>query len=191
MDEDGNDILVADQYNNCIRKITPQGHVPTLASTGEMGHRDGEVTIAQFAYPIEVAVDASGNVIAVADSHNRRIHKITPQGQVSTGEAGLRDREGTIAVFCKPCGVAVDEGGNVIVADTDTVARFTLKAPPARSLRPSSSTCTQTAWRWMMTQSMLFDLAKLYDPYRLERLHNHCLHQSFRSASLSRMQSCG
>jgi DNA-binding beta-propeller fold protein YncE len=120
VDGDGN-VIVADWGNHCIRKITPQGQVSTLAGTGMKGHRDGEGTIAQFNSPRGVAVDGGGNVI-VADRQNHLIRKITPQGQVSTlagtGGVGFRDGEGTIAQFCHPWGVAVDEGGNVIVADT-------------------------------------------------------------------------
>jgi sugar lactone lactonase YvrE len=36
---DGNgNVIVADLYNHCIRKITSQGHVSTLAGTGVAGH---------------------------------------------------------------------------------------------------------------------------------------------------------
>jgi DNA-binding beta-propeller fold protein YncE len=119
VDKDGN-IIVADTWNNCIRKITPQGHVSTLAGTRKRGHRDGEGTVAQFKCPSGVAVDGIDNVI-VADAGNNRIRKITPQGQVSTlagtGERGHRDGEGNAAQFDWPRGVAVDGGGNVIVAD--------------------------------------------------------------------------
>eukprot|EP00242_Pyramimonas_sp_CCMP2087_P004962 CAMPEP_0198220164 /NCGR_PEP_ID=MMETSP1445-20131203/77877_1 /TAXON_ID=36898 /ORGANISM="Pyramimonas sp., Strain CCMP2087" /LENGTH=120 /DNA_ID=CAMNT_0043897841 /DNA_START=253 /DNA_END=611 /DNA_ORIENTATION=- len=82
VDEDGN-IIVADTDNHCIRRITPQGLVSTLAGTGEAGYLDGEGTVAQFNGPAGVAVDGGGNVI-VADAVNHRIRQITPEGQVST-----------------------------------------------------------------------------------------------------------
>jgi DNA-binding beta-propeller fold protein YncE len=118
---DGEDnVIVADAENHCIRKITPQGHVSTLAGTGVYGHRDGEGTVAQFHRPTGIAMDADGNFF-VADSFNHRIRKITPQGQVSTlagtGAHGHRDGEGAVALFDYPEGVAVDGDGNVIVAD--------------------------------------------------------------------------
>jgi len=119
VDEDGN-IIVADAQNNRVRKITPQGQVFTLAGTGKQGYRDGEGTVAQFYLPCGVAVDGGGNVI-VGDTMNNCIRKITPQGHVSTlagnGEWCYRDGEGNAAQFDEPCGVAVDGGGNVIVAD--------------------------------------------------------------------------
>jgi DNA-binding beta-propeller fold protein YncE len=70
-------VIVADKFNHRIRKITPQGHVSTLAGTGEKGFRDGEGTVARFNWPCGLAVDGSGNVI-VADTNNDCIRKITP-----------------------------------------------------------------------------------------------------------------
>jgi DNA-binding beta-propeller fold protein YncE len=120
VDGDGN-VIVADAGNHGIRKVTPQGHVSTLAGTGKGGHRDGEGTVAQFNNPRGVAVEGDDNVIIVADAGNHRICKITQQGQVSTlagnGVRGHRDGEGTVALFYYPNGLAVDGDGNVIVAD--------------------------------------------------------------------------
>jgi sugar lactone lactonase YvrE len=127
VDGDGN-VIVADKFNHRIRVITPQGHVSTLAGTGEGGHRDGKGTFSQFYSPNGIAVDGDGNII-VADTNNHRIRKVTPQGHVSTlvgtGEGGHRDREGTAtgvpvpsAQFNYPRGVAVDQNGNVFVGDT-------------------------------------------------------------------------
>jgi DNA-binding beta-propeller fold protein YncE len=124
----GGNIIVADTENNCIRLITPQDHVSTLAGTGEQGHQDGEGTVAKFDLPSDIAVDRDGNII-VADTMNRRIRKITPQGQVSTlagtGEEGHRDGEGTDAQFEFPSGVAVDGDGNVVVADNHRIRLIT------------------------------------------------------------------
>jgi DNA-binding beta-propeller fold protein YncE len=55
VDRDGNG-FVADAFNHCIRKITPQGLVSTLAGTREEGYQDGEGTVAQFNIPTGVVV---------------------------------------------------------------------------------------------------------------------------------------
>ena len=119
VDASGN-VYVADLGNNRIRKITPAGLVTTLAGSS-FGFADGDVSVALFASPIDVAVDSAGNVY-VADSWNNRIRKITPAGEVSTlagGTAGSADGDGEDAQFDVPHGLTVDMTGNVYVADRD------------------------------------------------------------------------
>merc|ERR1719316_1108153 len=60
-------VLVADCGNHRIRKITPQGHVVTLAGCGDAGFADGPGGTASFNDPVGVGVDSDGNVV-VADS---------------------------------------------------------------------------------------------------------------------------
>ena len=119
VDTEGN-VYVADESNNLIRKITPEGVVSTLAGS-TVGFRDGSGTSAQFSFPTDVAVDTEGNVY-VADGDNNLIRKITPEGLVSTLAGsiwGLRDGSGTSAEFNYPIGVELDAAGNVYVADSD------------------------------------------------------------------------
>jgi sugar lactone lactonase YvrE len=68
-------LYVADTANHCIRKITPEGVVTTLAGNGKPGDTDGPLAEAQFRAPEGVAVDSQGNVY-VADTGNQRIRKI-------------------------------------------------------------------------------------------------------------------
>jgi sugar lactone lactonase YvrE len=95
--DSSDNLYVADQGNQLIRMISPQGVVSTLAGTqGVRGHADGTGLAATFYSPTGVAVDASGNVY-VADSQNYTIRKITPAAVVTTivGEAGIPNPEVT------------------------------------------------------------------------------------------------
>ncbi len=65
-------VYVGDNHNPCVRKITPDGNVSTLAG-GIQGYVDGPGVSAKFAAPWGIAVDAKGNVY-VADGN--RIRKI-------------------------------------------------------------------------------------------------------------------
>jgi sugar lactone lactonase YvrE len=84
---------------------------------------DGASSNATFNTPSGVAVDSFGNVF-VADSQNNIIRKIAPDGTVSTlagrpGAAGYQDGTGTNARFRLPTGIAVDQAGNIYVAEME------------------------------------------------------------------------
>ena len=86
------------------------------------GWYDGVGSAARFNYPYGVAVDTNGNVYA-ADTSNHTIRKIAPSGAVTTlaglaGSSGSTNGTGGAARFFNPFGVAVDNTGNVYVADT-------------------------------------------------------------------------
>lgn len=118
VDADGN-VYVADGINHSIRKITPTGDVSTLAGNGTSGFADGSGDAARFYFPKGLAIDADGNLY-VADDINHRIRKVTPLGEVTTlagSTSGYTDATGIAAQFHNPSGVAVDESGNVYVAD--------------------------------------------------------------------------
>ena len=131
VDKAGN-LYVTDTNNQTVRKISSAGVVTTLAGTaGITGSADGTGREAQFDLPSGIAVDGSGNVY-VADSNNQTIRKITPAGAVTTlaGGAGIHgsaDGIGSAARFSNPQGVAVDNSGNVYVADTNnqTIRKIT------------------------------------------------------------------
>ena len=120
LDAQGN-VYVADRGNNVIRKITPAGAVTTFAGNGTVGAADGSGNLASFNNPAAVAVSNLGNVF-VADSRNNLIRMVTPAGVVTTfagnGAIGAANGTAATASFSNPSGVAVDNAGNVYVADT-------------------------------------------------------------------------
>lgn len=122
----GGNFYVADQSNNMIRKITPDGTVTILAGNGTAGFKNGTGTEATFNSPIGVAVDASYNVF-VADLGNNVIRKITPTGAVTTyagnGTIGFSDGIDSLATFNGPGGIVVDHAGNVFLSDNHNVIR--------------------------------------------------------------------
>ncbi|MEB0302108.1 hypothetical protein, partial [Mucilaginibacter sp. 5C4] len=131
LDAAGN-LLVADQFNNQIRKIVTTTNATTgvvtvtastLAGTLASGSSNATAigTIASFNNPSGVAVDATGNVY-VADFGNNQIRKIASTGAVTTlagaTASGKVDATGTTARFSGPAGIAVNATtGDIYVAD--------------------------------------------------------------------------
>ena len=87
-----NNLYVADTGNYRIEEVAPTGTnwgISNFAGVGwpYKGSADGPGTDATFRSPSGVAVDTNGNVY-VADTDNKVIRKITPEGYVTT-VAGL------------------------------------------------------------------------------------------------------
>ncbi|MFD7668401.1 NHL repeat-containing protein [Streptomyces sp. NPDC059788] len=123
VDDSGN-LFIADTNNHRIRKVTPNGVITTVAGNGEAGYiSDGGPAIAtRLHYPHALTVDRSGNLY-IADHHNHRIRKVTPNGNITTvagnGEAGYVS-DGGPAISTRlyhPMGLVVDGDGNLYIAD--------------------------------------------------------------------------
>jgi sugar lactone lactonase YvrE len=127
MDRAGN-FYVAESH--AVRKVTPAGVTTTIAGSSTPGYSDGLGTAAQFNLPSGIAIDGNGNLL-VADTGNRTIRKITPDGRVTTvagipGTApGLIDGVGSTARFTRPEDMAVDTEGAIYVLDASTVRKVT------------------------------------------------------------------
>jgi hypothetical protein len=122
VDRDGNVYVV--EIGHRVRRITAAGEVSTVAGTGTAGSADGSAdgtgTAASFNQPQGIAIGRDGSLY-VADSSNRKIRKITPDGVVSTlagtGVAGSADGNVADAQFNNPQGLALDASGQLYVAD--------------------------------------------------------------------------
>jgi sugar lactone lactonase YvrE len=125
VDGSGN-IYIADGINYRIRKVTPSGIITTYAGNGTQGHSGdgGSATVAQLSIPAAIAVDVAGNLF-ICD--NQYIRKVNTAGIISTvagigtpgysGDGGLA----TAAQLNNPYGVAVDNAGNIYIADYSNV----------------------------------------------------------------------
>lgn len=124
-DASGN-VYIADRENHRIRKVTPGGIITTVAGNGTAAFSGdgGQATAASLCSPSDVAVDAAGNIF-IADSGNMRIRKVTPGGIITTvaGSANGSGGDGVPATetqFEYPDNVAVDQAGNIYIADSGT-----------------------------------------------------------------------
>jgi uncharacterized protein (TIGR03437 family) len=124
VDSKGN-YYFGDYLTNIVRVVTAaDGNINTLAGSGTFGFQgDGDPAVQAFLSDIHaIAVDSSLNVY-LADTHNGRIRKITPDGKIFTiagnGSIGYTGDGGaaTSAALSLPSGLAVDSSGNVYVAD--------------------------------------------------------------------------
>ena len=124
MDDTGN-IIVADQGNNRIRKISAAtGIITTIAGTGVAGYsgNNGPATAAEINSPAAVTVDTAGNVY-FSEAIGNRIRKIDKMGIITdiagTGVAGFGGDNGTAtaAVLSSPYGLAIGDSGIIYFAD--------------------------------------------------------------------------
>jgi len=119
-------LYIADTSNHCIRKVTPDGVITTLAGTGTSGYGgDGASGAnAQLAFPQDVALGADGSLY-IADTANHRIRQVTREGTIrtvaGTGVLGYSGDGGAAvrAQLARPRGVSVDTEGCLYIGDTE------------------------------------------------------------------------
>ncbi len=96
--------------------------IETVAGFYSIGD-GGPATAAFLTFPVDVALDRSGNLY-VADRGQHRIRRIVPTGEITTvagnGFIGFSGDGGpaTSAQLSTPDGVAVDSAGNLYIADS-------------------------------------------------------------------------
>jgi uncharacterized protein YjdB len=109
------------------------GVVTTFAGNREAGYVDGDAAAARFDGPYDLAVDKATNNVYVSDLHNHAIRLINQSGQVTTyagnGKPGGAGGSIATAQFNNPDGIAIDEKGNIIVADNGNNLIRKIRAP--------------------------------------------------------------
>jgi hypothetical protein len=103
-----NNFNLYESDGSTVGKIDSFGNVTVLLAAGTFG------------YISEIRLDAAGNLY-LADAVDNKVRMLTPAGVASTiagtGAAGAKDGNSAIATFHGPSGLAIDNSGNLIVAD--------------------------------------------------------------------------
>jgi hypothetical protein len=90
-----------------------------------VGFTDGQGPNTRFNKPCSVVVPGNGDFI-VSDKGNHSIHVLSPEGAVralvGNGQAGFADGQGARVRFDRTHGLALDQEGNLLVADYDNNA---------------------------------------------------------------------
>ncbi|MGA8108193.1 MAG: Ig-like domain repeat protein, partial [Acidobacteriaceae bacterium] len=137
------DLFIADSGNNRVRKVDASGTITTLAGSANSGYLGdgGAGPQAELYSPLGVACDPAGNVY-IADARNYVIRKVSAATGVITTVAGdngvsvYGDGKGTFsygngqngdnysgggiatgAGIYAPYGIAVDQAGNLLIAE--------------------------------------------------------------------------
>lgn len=125
IDAAGN-LLISDQLDHRIRKVSPAGTITTAAGTGVFGRTGdgGPAASALIGSPRGISVDQAGNIL-VTSGATSGVRRIAADGTVTTvagtgsaGYSGDGTATGTQAALNTPRGVVADVAGNVLIADT-------------------------------------------------------------------------
>ncbi|MFN7930688.1 MAG: SMP-30/gluconolactonase/LRE family protein, partial [Blastocatellia bacterium] len=124
VDSAGN-LYISDTNNHRIRKVSAAGIITTIAGTGIAGFSGdgGSAVQAQLNIPVGLVLDQGGNLL-IADAGNQRVRRlnlgtgvittIAGNGYGSGGDGG----QATQAQLNFPTGVALDQSGNLYIAET-------------------------------------------------------------------------
>jgi sugar lactone lactonase YvrE len=119
------DLYIADTANHCVRLLSRDGTITTVAGTGESGYSGdgGPAARAALAFPAGIAVDAAGG-LWIADTRNHRIRRVDAASRTiatvaGTGTGGYTGDGGaaTAARLQSPAAVALDAAGNLYIMD--------------------------------------------------------------------------
>jgi sugar lactone lactonase YvrE len=113
-------LYIADARNHCVRKVSAEGVISTVAGNGSDGYSgDGGLAInAELHLPYCVAVDSYGNLYILES--NERVRKVSTKGIISTNMISgfSRDDDSSFATntkFKTLDNLAVDALGNLFV----------------------------------------------------------------------------
>ena len=160
--------VIADELNNRVRRVAPDGTITTVAGTGTaaFGGDGGPATAAQLNNPIGVAVTAGGDFL-IADTANQRVRFVDAAAPlpILTGSSPAspandnapkilgtapprHDSDPVTDAACSGVPVATDAAANfpapgiaVVVADNSTTTFFAT----ATDMGGNASACSTTS----------------------------------------------
>jgi len=121
---DAGNLYIADRGNHRVRRLDRAGVITTVAGTGAAGYSgdNGPATSADLNLPTGLAVDRAGNLY-IADQRNNRVRRVDSNGIITTfvgtGSPAFGGDGGPAASASlnSPAAVALDDAGNVYIAD--------------------------------------------------------------------------
>lgn len=115
-------LWIADGYGHCIRRMTPDGRITTIAGMRDrIGYRDGSGKEASFKFPHKLVL-ISNEEAWIADQGNHCIRSVRLDGTVTTiaGHPSLRERQdgpAATAGFGELEGITMAPDGSILVID--------------------------------------------------------------------------
>lgn len=119
-------LYIADSSNNRVRKVNSAGIISTVAGNGnvQFSGDGGPAAAAGVDRPEGVAVDGAGNLY-ISETSQSRVRKVDAAGIIRTLAGQTTKTNGfsgdggpaTAATLFGPIGLAVDNAGNVFIAD--------------------------------------------------------------------------
>ncbi|MCP4702198.1 MAG: hypothetical protein GY862_35865 [Gammaproteobacteria bacterium] len=136
--DDAGVLYISDTGNNCIRKVSADGIITTIAGTSVAGKSGdgGLATDAQLDKPRGIELDNAGNLY-IADSGNHQIRRINTVGIISTvagkGFTGTNDYDvaASLAELNIPSDVAIAGEDTLYIAEAanNRVVKLGINAP--------------------------------------------------------------
>ena len=151
-DQEGVYLYIADNENNCIRRIgtSVSSYITTVAGVGSSGYGGdgGAATAALLHFPYDIRVDCNENIY-VADKGNHKIRKFIDGGNITTfagsGTAGTTGDGGLAATaeLYDPINVSIDQIGNLYLPDDNDIRMVCNEySTPTVTITGDGSNCT-------------------------------------------------
>ena len=175
IDSSGN-LYVTCHNSHIVQKIDISGIITTIAGTGGAGW-NGQSGLATSIYlycPSGITIDPSGNLY-VSDTYNHCIRKLTMNSdstwQVETvaggngsNQGGYSDGPVQTALFYSPCGITLDNSGNIFIIDrnNNAIRKINLTSGMVTTLAKSGGPGVNFPFNFEVHNDLVYNENKLY-----------------------------